>query len=120
MMRLPNMFIVVPAIVVPAHAGTTWQSFPRRPCEKQGPIRRGHSVLAPRPDAFFRQLTSVVMGPCVRRDDHDFRFSEIHLDGGVETVILSRCPVLLEGRFAIVKDVGRDAVDALALLTNGA
>src|SRR5579863_5401152 len=60
------------------------------------------------------------MGPCVRRDDHDFRFSEIHLDGGVETVILSRCPVLLEGRFAIVKDVGRDAVDALALLTNGA
>jgi hypothetical protein len=27
-------------------------------------------------------------------------------------------PPLLEGRFAIVTDVGRDAVDAAALLTN--
>ena len=29
-------------------------------------------------------------------------------------------PVPLEGRFAIVTDAGRDAVDADALLTNGA
>jgi hypothetical protein len=29
-------------------------------------------------------------------------------------------PVSLEGRFAIVTDAGRDAVDADALLTNGA
>jgi hypothetical protein len=31
-----------------------------------------------------------------------------------------RCPAPSEGRFAIVTDVGRDAVDADALLTNGA
>ena len=31
-----------------------------------------------------------------------------------------RCPASLEGRFAIVTDARRDAVDADALLTNGA
>ena len=32
----------------------------------------------------------------------------------------ARCLVPLEGRIAIVTDAGRDAVDADALLTNGA
>jgi hypothetical protein len=31
-----------------------------------------------------------------------------------------RCPVPLEGRFAIVTDAGQDAVDAEAPITNGA
>jgi hypothetical protein len=34
--------------------------------------------------------------------------------------LISRHPVPNEGRFAIVTDVGRDAVDADALLTNSA
>ena len=34
--------------------------------------------------------------------------------------LIPRHPVLYEGRFAIVTDVGRDAMDADALLTNSA
>ena len=36
------------------------------------------------------------------------------------TFIVRGRPVPLEGRIAIVTDVGRDAVDAAALLTNSA
>jgi hypothetical protein len=42
------------------------------------------------------------------------------LDASVETVILIPPSRLIEGRFAIVTDVRRDAVDADAPLTNGA
>ena len=42
------------------------------------------------------------------------------LDALVETVILIPPSRLIEGRFAIVTDVRRDAVDADAPLTNGA
>jgi hypothetical protein len=49
-----------------------------------------------------------------------FRNFRISLDGRVETALLIRHPVPTEGRFAIVTNVGRDAVDALALLTNSA
>jgi hypothetical protein len=38
----------------------------------------------------------------------------------VETVLLIRHPVPIEGRFAIVTNAGRDAVDVAAPLTNGA
>jgi hypothetical protein len=41
-----------------------------------------------------------------------FGISEILLDGGVETGIKRFGPVPLEGRFAIVTNAGRDAVDA--------
>src|SRR5579872_6999929 len=50
-----------------------------------------------------------------------FGFSELSLDGGVEAALLSRIvPPRQEGRLAIVTNAGRDAVDALAPLTNGA
>jgi len=37
----------------------------------------------------------------------------------VETVLLIRRPVPIEGRFAIVTNAGRDAVDVAVSLTNG-
>jgi len=37
-----------------------------------------------------------------------------------ESIYIHDCPASLEGRFAIVTDVRRDAVDADAPLTNGA
>src|SRR5579872_1043093 len=50
-----------------------------------------------------------------------FGFSELSLDGGVEAALLSRIvPPRQEGRLAIVTNAGRDAVDVLAPLTNGA
>src|SRR5581483_11062395 len=53
--------------------------------------------------------------------DPNFGFSELVLDGGVEAALLSRTvPPRQEGRLAIVTNAGRDAVDALAPLTNGA
>jgi hypothetical protein len=41
-----------------------------------------------------------------------FGFSEISLDGPVETGLLRFGPVPLQGRLAIVTNAGRDAVDA--------
>jgi len=37
-----------------------------------------------------------------------------------KSVYIAACPVPLEGRFAIVTDAGRDAVDVDAPITNGA
>jgi hypothetical protein len=79
------------------------------------------------------------MGPGVRRDDVRAIVPDANLPDGQISKNLSspfcknisvfpKCksdymicrPVSLEGRFAIVTDAGRDAVDADALLTNGA
>jgi hypothetical protein len=44
----------------------------------------------------------------------------ISFRGSVETAIHQANPVPIRGRFAIVTDAGRDAVDVVAPLTNGA
>ena len=51
---------------------------------------------------------------------NNFGISEIWLDSLVETGISRFGPASSEGRFAIVMNVGRDAVDVAAPLTNGA
>jgi hypothetical protein len=51
---------------------------------------------------------------------NNFRISEITLDAWIETAIERFGLVPLEGRFAIVTDAGRDAMDADVLLTNSA
>jgi hypothetical protein len=51
---------------------------------------------------------------CVSHD-HNFGFSELALDGGVDAALLSRTvPPRQEGRLAIVTNAGRDAMDAAA------
>jgi hypothetical protein len=50
----------------------------------------------------------------------NFGISEILLFTRPNQFYIPRRPASLEGRFAIVTDVRRDAVDADALLTNGA
>jgi hypothetical protein len=83
---------------------------------KQGPITTG--FFEEKPSATVPNVRPRRIGPCVRRDDIQggrrlhFWFSEIVLDGGVETAIDPNHPVPIEGRFAVVIDVGRDAMDA--------
>ena len=66
---------------------------------------------------------------CARRDLPDGLSSELAVQPQIEKYFLSSLTQIKiistpsrpsEGRFAIVTDVGRDAVDAKAALTNGA
>jgi hypothetical protein len=52
--------------------------------------------------------------------NNDFGISEFLLTAGPNQPYRDSVPPPYEGRFAIVTDVRRDAVDADALLTNGA
>jgi hypothetical protein len=57
------------------------------------------------------QISHWAVQPCLQKY---FCFSEIQIR------LYDSHPVPLEGRIAIVTDAGREAVDAAALLTNGA
>jgi hypothetical protein len=46
--------------------------YPPSSLRTQGPIRRGPSMMALTAETSFSKQMTVVMGPCVRRDDYLF------------------------------------------------